>query len=247
MRLLLNICALPAKKTGCAMSKKKSRKILIYTIVFAVIPITLFVGAFLFAEQKYLLVSSIIALLSCIPFFLSFEKKETSTQRIVILSVMTALSVAGRFLFSYAPSFKPVTAVVMICGMYMGSEAGFICGALSAFISNFIFMQGPWTPFQMFIWGVIGFVSGVLAPLLKKNKVSLAVGGVLAGIVYSMFMDIWTALWWENSFSISRYITAVITAVPVTVVYAVSNVIFLLILTEPIGRKLERVKKKYGE
>lgn len=128
----------------------------------------------------------------------------------------------------------------------MGAESGFVCGALSAFISNFIFMQGPWTPFQMFIWGAIGFVSGLAAPLLKKSKISLVIGGVAAGIVFSMFMDIWTALWWDNTFSLSRYTAAVITALPVTVVYAVSNVIFLLLLTGPIGRKLERVRKKYG-
>lgn len=228
------------------MFKNRSIRVISYIIIFALIPLTILVGVYLFGEQQYLLVSSVIALLSCVPFFLSFEKRETSTQKIVILSVMTALSVMGRFLFFYAPFFKPVTAVVMICGMYMGAESGFVCGALSAFISNFIFMQGPWTPFQMFIWGAIGFVSGLAAPLLKKSKISLVIGGVAAGIVFSMFMDIWTALWWDNTFSISRYTAAVITALPVTVVYAVSNVIFLLLLTGPIGRKLERVRKKYG-
>lgn len=228
------------------MFKNRSIRVISYIIIFALIPLTILVGVYLFGEQQYLLVSSVIALLSCVPFFLSFEKRETSTQKIVILSVMTALSVMGRFLFFYAPFFKPVTAVVMICGMYMGAESGFVCGALSAFISNFIFMQGPWTPFQMFIWGAIGFVSGLAAPLLKKSKISLVIGGVAAGIVFSMFMDIWTALWWDNTFSLSRYTAAVITALPVTVVYAVSNVIFLLLLTGPIGRKLERVRKKYG-
>lgn len=228
------------------MFKNRSIRVISYIIIFALIPLTILVGVYLFGEQQYLLVSSVIALFSCVPFFLSFEKRETSTQKIVILSVMTALSVMGRFLFFYAPFFKPVTAVVMICGMYMGAESGFICGALSAFISNFIFMQGPWTPFQMFIWGAIGFVSGLAAPLLKKSRISLVIGGVAAGIAFSMFMDIWTALWWDNTFSLSRYTAAVITALPVTVVYAVSNVIFLLLLTGPIGRKLERVRKKYG-
>ena len=36
----------------------------------------------------------------------------------------------------------------IICGMAFGRESGFLCGSLSAVVSNFFFGQGPWTPFQ---------------------------------------------------------------------------------------------------
>ncbi len=229
---------------GCVDINKK--KILSYIMIFALVPLLIFTGVSLLADRQYMVVSIAIAVLSCISFFVSFEKREKNTQRIVILAVMVALSVVGRFAFSYVPFFKPVTAIVMICGIYMGAEAGFLCGALSAFISNFIFMQGPWTPFQMFIWGAIGFMASLTSPLLKKNKIALSIGGALAGVVYSMFMDIWTVLWWDSTFSLSRYAAAITTALPITAIYAVSNVIFLLLLTQPIGKKLERIKKKYG-
>ena len=32
---------------------------------------------------------------------------------------------------------------------------------LTALVSNFYFGQGPWTPFQMFAWGFIGFIAGL--------------------------------------------------------------------------------------
>ena len=61
------------------------------------------------------------------------------------------------------PFFKPLTGIVMITGMALGPEAGFLTGAISGFVSNFIFGQGPWTPWQMFAFGVAGFLTGVLA------------------------------------------------------------------------------------
>lgn len=217
-----------------------------YFFTFAAVPICILTGVAVFSDRQYIFVSIAITICAIIPFFVSFEKDDGGTKKIVMLAVLTALSVIGRFVFMYVPAFKPVTAIVIICGMYLGAEAGFLCGALSAFISNFIFMQGPWTPFQMFIWGAIGFLSALIAPLLKNNKPALVVYAVITGIMYSAFMDIWSVLWWDNKFSLERYAAALISAIPTTAVYAVSNVVFLLLLAKPIGDKLKRVKDKYG-
>lgn len=94
-------------------------------------------------------------------------------QKIALIAVMTAMSVAGRFVFAALPGFKPVTAVVVLCGMYLGADAGFICGALSALISNCYFGQGPWTPFQMLVWGIIGLVAGLSGKQLQKAGLRL--------------------------------------------------------------------------
>lgn len=163
-----------------------------------------------------------------------------------VLAAMTALSVLGRFLFYAVPHFKPVTAMVVICGIYLGAESGFLCGALTAILSNILFGQGPWTPFQMMVWGIIGFLAGVLARQLKKSRAALFLYGALAGVLFSFLMDIWTVLWWDGKFSLSRYIAAIVSAAPVTAVYALSNVLFLSVLITPIGKKLERLVTKYG-
>ena len=195
--------------------------------------------------QGIRLESICVALLSCVPFFLAFEKKSASG-KMLILSVMVALSVLGRFAFSVLPHFKPVTAIVVIAGMYLGAESGFLCGALSAVLSNIMFGQGPWTPFQMFSWGLIGLLAAFFSVSLKKSKLALAVFGVFSGIIFSLLMDGWTVLWAEGTFSASRYLAFVVSALPVTAIYAVSNVLFLLVLAVPIGGKLDRVIKKYG-
>lgn len=225
----------------------RTKKLITYLIIFIAVPVIIAVGTIIFSDRQYIFISTIIAVCSCIPLFISFEKKDKgNTQKLVILAVMTALSALGRFAFMYIPSFKPVTAIVIICGMYMGAEFGFLCGALSAFLSNFIFMQGPWTPFQMFIWGSIGFASSFFAPLLKKSKLAVVIYGIFAGVFYSAFMDIWTVLWWDGTFNLERYAAALVTSLPTLIVYALSNVCFLLLLTKPIGKKLERMKSKYG-
>lgn len=246
--------------------KPNIKKAVLLCVAFVAIPALMLLGVVAFNDRMYLWISICIAVLACLPFFISFELRYGSpkkgktapehvsaetqsgngTTRLIILASMTALSVLGRFIFAPLPFFKPVTAIVVITGMYLGAESGFLCGALSAILSNIMFGQGPWTPFQMFTWGIIGLFAGLMAGILKRNRIILSVFGVLAGVLFSFTMDIWTVLWWDGKFSFSRYLTALASAAGVTAVYAVSNVIFLWLLARPLGSKLERIIVKYG-
>ena len=222
---------------------KKIFPYLIYAVAFPLLAIG---GAFIFKDKFYSWVTLAAVLLACLPFFIRFEKKETDAKTLILIAVMIALSVVGRFIFSPLPGFKPVTAMTVLTAMYFGSDAGFMTGALTAVISNFYFGQGPWTPFQMFSWGIIGLLAGIFAEKLKKSKVFLSVFGALAGILYSLLMDIWTVLWADGYFNFARYLAALVSSLQFTVIYAVSNVIFLLLLSKPTGKILQRVKTKYG-
>lgn len=222
------------------------KKLLTVLIVFLLVPAIILAGALLFDGKQYAFTSAAVVILALVLFFLSFERKENAGTKLVLIAVMTALSVAGRMIFAMIPGFKPVTAIVIITAIYFGREAGFMTGALSAVLSNFYFGQGQWTPFQMLTWGLIGWFAGVLAISLKGSKTVLSVYGFLAGISFSLLMDIWSMMWFDSGFNASRYLTLMISALPYTVLYAVSNVIFLLLLTKPVGKKLERIKTKYG-
>ena len=164
--------------------------------------------------------------ISCIPYYFKYEKKKPQTRESVVLAVMIALTVASRMLFAFSPGFKPVSAVV----------------------SNFFFGQGPWTPFQMLAWGMIGWISGILnqRKWLENSKILLTIFGILSGISYSFVMDIWTLLAAGDGFQWMRYVAVLGTSVPVMIEYCVSNVIFLWILTPVFVKKLNRVKYKYG-
>lgn len=219
-----------------------------YLILIVLVPVTIIVGEVFFDNRSYVFISFVIVILTLIAFFLAFEKREISTRFMVVIAVMVGISVVGRFLFLAVPGFKPVTAVVIITAVYFGAEAGFLVGALSALISNMYFGQGPWTPFQMFSWGIIGFIAGLsyIRHYLLQSKWLIMIFGALAGVLFSLFMDIWTVLSVDGVFNVKRYITMVGLSLPFMATYAVSNVIFLFLTLKPIGSKLERIKVKYG-
>lgn len=219
-----------------------------YIILLLLVPVTIWVGVTVFDDRKYLFIATVIVILTMIPFLLTFEKKKASNRYMVIIAVMTALSVAGRFLFAAIPGFKPVTAIVILTAVYFGAEASFLVGALTAFISNIYFGHGPWTPFQMFAWGMTGFIFGLpyIRGMLMKSKALLIISGLFAGVFFSLVMDIWTVISMDGMFNVTRYIAAISLSMPFMVTYAVSNVVFLLLTVKPVGDTLGRIKTKYG-
>ena len=203
-------------------------------LVFLCVPLILWLGFTVFRGKEYAFCSMACALLSCGVFFLSFEKRQGELLRLLLVAVMVALCIGGRILCSALPTFKPVAALSILTG------------SLSAVLSNFYFGQGPWTPFQMFAWGIVGFGAGLLAKLLQKSRIMLLLYGAFGGVAYSFVMDVYTVLWQDNAFHVARYIAAVVAALPHTISYIVSNVVFLFLLAVPVGRTLQRVKSKYG-
>ncbi|MBO4423172.1 MAG: ECF transporter S component [Clostridia bacterium] len=217
------------------------------TFIRAAVPVLLTASAVLFAlfgsdGRKYAVLTVIVTLLALLLFAAGFDSRRIGSRRLVLGAVFITLASAGRFI----PQLKPMTAVVIISGIYTGGETGFLVGALSVLLSNFFFGNGPWTPVQMVAMGLIGLFAGLCSPPLKKSRAALCVYGAAAGVFYSMFMDIWTTCSATGSLMPSAYFASVLAALPFTVIYAVSNVLYLLLLAPPLGRKLQRVSEKYG-
>ena len=139
------------------VKKINIKNLIFYIIAFAIIPLIIAIGILFLPQKNYAVISFCIAILCNIPFLLNFEKSKTNTRELVLISVMVVLTVVSRLIFSPIPSFKPITAMVIITGVAFGAKAGYITGAMSALLSDIFFGQGPWTPFQMLIWGIIGF------------------------------------------------------------------------------------------
>ena len=209
-------------------------------------PLAVVAGAVLFPAKSHAWISLCVAVLACLPFFLRFEHRQVTAAELTCIAILTALTVAGRFLFAAIPAFKPVTALVILTGMYFGGEDGFLVGALGALVSNFYFGQGMWTPFQMLAWGVCGLLAGLLARSLKTHRLLLIPAGIVAGGLYSAIMDIWSVLFFGEGFSLTRYGAMILASLPSTVTYMVSNVVFLLILAQPLGRVLTRTRLRHG-
>lgn len=226
---------------------KSKRKLVSVLLVLSLVPITMAV-LIIFGAEAFMPLSVIISAFAVLAFLLRFETKRIDIGSVVVISIMSALAIAGRILFTPFPGFKPVCAIIILCAVYMGSEAGFLCGVLVTAISNFSFGHGPWTPVQMIVWGLIGFGAGMLSSGLKKSRIALCIYGAVSGVVFSLLMDVWTVIWMsgEGSLGLSSYGSVLVYALSFTALYAVSNIVFLLLLIKPVGNTLLRLKTKYG-
>ena len=203
-------------------------------------------------DRAYLYASLIILVLILIPFYISFEKDRPYARQIVLVSVMTALAVASRAAFFWVPQFKPIIAVIIISGAGLGAQSGFVVGSMSAFVSNFLFGQGPWTPFQMTAWGLIGMLAGLLFCRGYSSSDSFKVapmmiyGAVSCFLLHGAITDIWTVLSVSDRPTAGQFITVYSAGLIPDLVLAAATVLFLGAAARPMLKKISRVNMKYG-
>ncbi len=218
-------------------------------MILLLIPLTIFIGVFYLGDRKYYFISLLVLLECMLPFFLIFEGKKPQARELVIIAVLCALGVAGRAAFFMLPNFKPVMAMVILSGVAFGGEAGFLVGAVTMLVSNVMFSQGPWTPWQMFAMGIIGFLAGVLfrKGFLRRTRLSLSVFGALAAVlIYGGIMNPASALIWSGALNWKILLAYYATGFPIDLIHASATVYFLWISSRPMLEKLDRIKLKYG-
>ena len=218
-------------------------------LILLLIPLTIFIGVFYLKDRKYYFISLLLILETMIPFVMIFEGRKPQARELVVIAVLCAIGVAGRGAFFMLPQFKPVAALVIISGVAFGGESGFLVGAVTMFVSNMFFGQGPLTPWQMFAMGIIGFLSGVLFKkgLLRRDRVSLAVfGGISVFLIYGGIMNPASALTFQHKVTRQSLLAVMVMGVPFDLVHAAATVFFLMVAGEPMLEKLDRIKVKYG-
>lgn len=213
------------------------------------VPLTIFIGIVYFGKKSYGVVSLLVLLECMAPFALIFEGRKPKARELVLIAALCALAVAGRAALFMLPGFKPVAALVILSGVAFGGETGFLVGAMSMLTSNVLFGQGPWTPFQMFAMGLIGFLAGVSFQkgLLRAGRAPLAIfGAVSVVLVYGGIMNPASAILYQPNLSLSVLKAYYLTGFPFDLVHAAATALFLWFGAEPMLEKLERVKRKYG-
>lgn len=217
--------------------------------VFVLIPGALLLGRVLPGRSHYL-TSTLVIIFILIPFFLAFEGRKPQARELVLIAVLCALAVASRAAFAWLPNFKPIYGIIIIAGIAFGPQTGFLVGAISAFASNFLFGQGPWTPWQMLAYGISGLISGLYyfrKPHRSKDPFSLGLFGfivVLFGVC--PLLDTCTVLTTLTVFRPAAIISIYTTAILTNLIQAVCTFVTLLLLSKPLLFKLERIITKYG-
>lgn len=218
-------------------------------IFFVVMPLTIYIGHYLLQQRKYYFISILLVLEAVLSFFLSFEKRKPKLRESMVIVVLTAVTVTGRAAFYMVPHAKPMAALIILSGAGLGGEAGFLVGALSMLVSNIFFGQGPWTPWQMFAMGILGFVSGIIfrqdSPCTKKKKYGICLTGFFSVIIlYGGIMNPATVLMYQENINWNMILSAYAMGVPFDLVHAAFTFLFLWLGTRPVLEKIERIRRK---
>lgn len=238
------------EKSRILRTEDKLRRIVSAILILIVIPAIMAIGVFVWDDRRYFLVSILILICSMIPFFMVFERRKPKTRELVVIAVMVTIGVVGRAAFYMVPQFKPVAAIVIITGVAFGPEAGFITGALTAFTSNLLFGQGPWTSWQMFAFGIIGFIAGLLFKNEIKTRLShlcLCIYGMISTLViYGLLLDTASAFMTASKVTFDMLLATYLSGITFNTIHALATLFFLALFARPMLKKLCRIKIKYG-
>lgn len=225
-----------------------------WLILLVILPAVVYLCAI--SERKYYLSALLVIAMTAAVFFLSFERRGPQARELALLAVMCALAVASRVVIPF-PNFKPTVAIIILAGMAFGGERGFLCGAVTALVSNLFFSQGPWTPWQMMGYGMGGLIAGVACRigLLRRRPhgaaqlTGLAVFGfVLIVAVVGPILDTSTFLTVSMKSAGATaagpiYLTGLLTT---NLPHGAATAATLLLFGGRLLEMLDRVQTKYG-
>lgn len=218
-------------------------------LFFLVMPVTIYFGHQVLQQRKYYFISLLLVLEAVFSFFLSFEKGKPKVRKIMVIAVLSAITVAGRAVFYMIPYGKPMAALTIISGVGLGAEGGFLVGAMSMLVSNIFFGQGPWTPWQMFAMGMLGFLAGAIfkqeTPCDKKKKYGICVFGLFSVLlVYGGIMNPASVLMYQENVNLKMLIAAYGMGIPFDIIHGIFTFLFLWIGACPMLEKIGRIRKK---
>ncbi|MBM7652954.1 ECF transporter S component [Neobacillus cucumis] len=201
-------------------------------------------------EDAYIWFSIGLIFLAIVFFIFRFETRNVEPRELVLLAVLASIAAVGRIPFASLPSVQPTTFVIMMSGYVFGAESGFVIGAVAALASNMILGQGPWTPWQMVAWGLVGLTAGWLKnTFLMQHKWGQILFGVIWGYLFGWIMNLWGFLAIIQSGgadTLKAFIVYMIGSATFDTFHAISNVFFLLVFGGIWIKILNRFKRKYG-
>lgn len=190
-------------------------------------------------------ISTIIIVSAIVLFYWWAQKSAVSSKEIALLAALTAIAALGRVPFAAIPSVQPTTFMVMLSACVFGPQAGFIVGAGAALVSNFFLGQGPWTPWQMAGWGLIGVGTGYIYRLLPGLKpIALACIGLVWGFLFGWVQNIGFWIAFVYPLNLKSFIAAYSSSLVFDTLHAVCNFCFCLFLSAPIIKILQDYQDK---
>jgi energy-coupling factor transport system substrate-specific component len=201
----------------------------------------------LWMDKYYLPLSFMMIGLAMLPFFIRFERKTMKAEEILLIAMLGAIAAVSRVPFAPLPSVQPTSFVIMMSALVFGPEVGFLVGSIAAVVSNMFLGQGPWTPWQMFCWGMIGFTAGLLRNTrFMKSLWGKNIFGFSWGFLFGWIMNLWFLIGMYDHLNWKVFASAYVASFYFDLAHALSNVFFITIFSAIWIKILLRVKTKYG-
>jgi hypothetical protein len=189
---------------------------------------------------SFLLVGVVLAL-----GWLAYERTRPSARMVAVVATLAAVVALGRDAFVAVPDVKPITALTLVVGYALGPLPGFSVGALGMLCSNFVLGQGPYTPWQMAAWGLVGLAGAALGTLggRRLGRVQLALACALAAFAAKEVMNMYT---WTigASHTPAAFLAAAGTALPFDLTDTVASFLFGLAFAPELARLLARMRAR---
>lgn len=218
-----------------------------YTILSITLIVCVLALSSIVLQEQYYLVSLAILLLGFIPLFARLETGTIKGRELVLIAVLSALAAVSRVPFSFLPSIQPSSMIVMATGWVFGPRVGWVVGANVALVSNFFLGQGPWTPWQMFAWSLMGLTAGLLRNRWWMKRMSGKIFfGFIWGILFGWIMNFWVVVGGLGSLEAMSFLQAFAASVLFDMGHAISNVVFIWWMWKPMEKILLRFQVKYG-
>lgn len=181
-----------------------------------------------------------------LPFGVEYKLREPNTKKLVLIASLAAIATVGRTAFFMFPQFKPVLAIVILSAVILGPYEGFLVGALTAFVSNFFFLQGPWTVWQMTAFGISGFAAGYLFRKFRLSRLALCIYGILSAfLIYGLIMNFSTIIMVSGPITREKVLATYASGISFDLVHGIATYIFLFLIYHPFTKTLNRIKLKY--
>jgi len=178
--------------------------------------------------------------------FAWYERSRPPARLIAVVATLAALAVAGRLVLAPVPNVVATTDIALLTGYALGGPAGFAVGALAAPISNIWLGQGPWTPWQMAGWGLVGLAGAALAATSGRRlgRLGLACACALAGLAYGALLDLHVMVTYGGEQSLDRYLALAARGVPFNVAHAAGNFAIALAAGPALVRMISRYRTR---
>ncbi len=176
-----------------------------------------------------------------------YERSHPSARVLALVGTLAALAVLGRLAFAPLPNVKPTTDIVLVSGFALGGAPGFMVGALAALVSNLFFGQGPWTPWQMGAWGLVGIMGAGLARLTggRIGRLGLAAAAAVCGLLFGTIMDLSQWLLYAGDHRLATLLAYAATSLPWNLAHAGGNAAFALAFGPALLRAVSRFRDRF--